>query len=62
MKVLFEKTTIKIIPESPADEVYLETVLGLRKKDDLGYVKRVAPFDLDYAWAYAEVGKGTGDA
>jgi len=58
MKFEIGKTSIKIIPENAEDEIYLESVLRLRKKGDLAIVERIAPFSLDHAWAYAEVKGG----
>lgn len=57
MRVEYKKTSIQIIPENDQDEVYLERVLNLRKKGDKAIVERIAPFDLDHAWAYLEIKK-----
>jgi len=55
MKFEIKKTSIRIIPENEEDEVYLESVLRLRKTGDCATVVRIAPYGLDSAWAYAEV-------
>ena len=58
MKFEMRKTSIRIIPETELDEVYLENVLELREKGDRAVVERVAPYVLDSSWAYAEIKKG----
>lgn len=55
MKFEIGKTSIKIIPQDAEDEVYLESVLKLRKTGDQATVKRIAPYNFDSAWAYAEI-------
>ena len=55
MKVEYRKLSIVIIPENDQDEVYLESVLGLKKKGDVATATRVAVIGLDLAWAYVEI-------
>jgi len=60
MKFNITKNSIQIIPQDDEDEVYLESVLNLWKKDDEAIVVRVAPYNLDHSWAYAEVKRKRG--
>ncbi len=55
MRVEYTKTAIHIIPESPADEVYLESVLNLRVANQTAEARRVPPFDLPSCWAYLSI-------
>ena len=55
MRIKYLKTSIQIIPECDQDEVYLESVLNIKKKDDIAEAKRVSPFGLDLTWAYLEI-------
>ena len=57
MKVKYGKLGIEIIPESDQDEVYLESVLNLRRKGDKAVAERIAPVGLDHAWAYLKIEK-----
>jgi hypothetical protein len=57
MKVEYRKYSIVIIPENEADEVYLETVLGLNSIEDTAIVRRISPINMEHAWAYAELKK-----
>ena len=57
MKTLYEKYSIKIIPENPADEVYLESVLGLYAKNDEARAIRISVIGVDSAFAYVEIKK-----
>jgi len=54
MKVEYRKDSIVIIPEKPADEVYLESVLGLMVEGDTATVTRVAPHGFPKVWSYAQ--------
>lgn len=55
MKVKYNKYSIQIIPESDQDEVYLESVLGLNKKNDTAQATRIATMGLNGSWAYVEI-------
>lgn len=57
MQVKYLKYSIQIIPENPADEVYLEAVLDTKKAGDCCEAKRIPPMGLDHAWAYLDVRK-----
>lgn len=58
MRMELNKTSIRIVPEDNRDEVYLESVLGLLKKDDSCKAVRVAPIGLNYIWAYLQIERG----
>ena len=55
MKVEYRKLSIVIIPENDQDEVYLESVLGLKKKGDVATATRVATIGLDMEWDYVKI-------
>lgn len=60
MTVKYHNYAIHIIPDNAQDEVYLETVLGLKNKDDKAIAKRIAPMGLAHSWAYVELRKEVG--
>jgi hypothetical protein len=55
MKVVYQKYSIQIIPECPADEVYLETVCKTKKAGECCEAKRIPPMGLEHSWAYLEI-------
>ena len=56
MKIELEKYCVRIIPENVQDEIYLETVLGLKLESSEAIVKRVNAYGLD-CWAHAKIEK-----
>ena len=54
MKLEVGRNTLKIIPETPIDEAFIEDTLGLWKKGDTVVLRRIAPIGLDYTIAYLE--------
>lgn len=57
MRVKYLKTSIQIIPENDADEVYLETVLNLKSTAHWARTTRVSAAGMPSIWAYAEIKK-----
>ena len=54
MRLEVGRNTLKIIPETPEDEAYIEDTLGLRKKGDTIALRRIACINLDFTIAYLE--------
>ena len=54
MKLEVGRNTLKIIPETPQDEAYIEDTLGLYAKGDAIALIRVACIGLDRTIAYLE--------
>ena len=57
MKVEYANYSIRIIPETDMDKVYLEAILNLKNKGDRAIAERIAPMGLKHAWAYLEIKK-----
>lgn len=55
MQIKCHKYNIEITVDSIQDEIYLENVLGLKKKGDVAIAERVAPMGLENAWAYLKI-------
>ena len=55
MRLEVGRNTLKIIPETPEDEAYIEDTLGLRKNGDTAILRRIAPIGLDFTIAFLEV-------
>lgn len=53
MKLEIGKYSLKIIPETPQDEIYLEEVLGLDISESYCRINRVNEMNTG-SWAYAE--------
>ena len=53
MKTLVGRYGLRVVPETPQDEAWLEEVLGLRKAGDSIPLMRVNAIGL-MCWAYAE--------
>lgn len=59
MKLSLRSYAIEIIPETVQDEVYLETVLGLKSESCRAVAGRVNVMGLS-CWAYVEVRREPG--
>ena len=54
MKLIVTRYSLEIVPESPTDEAYLETVLGLKHEGDWVRLTRRNAVGMS-CWGYAEV-------
>lgn len=54
MKLIVNRYSLDIVPESPIEEAYLETVLGLKRQGDSVPLVRQNAIGLS-CWGHAEV-------
>jgi hypothetical protein len=59
MKLEVKRHGLQIVPESEQDEAYIETVLGLKEKDDSIPLRRIAAMGLDGVIAFLETDECT---
>lgn len=60
MRLNIRRTCLEIVPEGIQDEVYIEEVLGLRKRSDYVSATRIPPSGLEHALGWVEVKRVTG--
>ena len=55
MQLIVTRNSLKIVPETPIDEAFLEEVLGLKQAGDIAFATRVSAMGLPRVWAYLEI-------